>query len=560
MYFGDTQPLLLRLHIQIDGKPLQTAWEDFVQQIFNDLDTNKDGVLSKEEAERVPSGQLIFSGNLFNNLTAAPFNDLDENRDGKVTREELANYYRRTGGQPFQFSAIGQNPDPRLQQQIRVLGGAQQPTAGALNDALFKHLDLNKDGKLSRAELAEAASTLLQLDADDDEMIIPKELVPNLRNPAAGARVVLARQQMAAPPTNDRSPFLLVTPGTALALVKELQAKYGKGKLGDIKLSQKDLGLDAASFARLDTNKDGVLDAKELEQFPYRPADLELLVRLGRITPRQRRIDLAAPDGSPTPFAALLRKTDSMAALLDLGSVRLDFRANPTPPAIQVVNQGLRQFFGNQFKSADQGNKGYLVMQDVQQNNFFRNAFKMMDLNGDGKVTEMEMISFLDKMQQYQDKARASSASLAVADQGRGLFELLDTSKDGRLSVREMRNAVKLLDQLDHDRDGMLSRTEIPRSFQLALAVGPINNNNQLRGAVVFRAGPGMNTPSPAQRAGPVWFFKMDRNRDGDVSRREFLGTDEEFRRIDTDGDGLISLEEALKADRQFRKEKEQKR
>ena len=41
----------------------------------------------------------------------------------------------------------------------------------------------------------------------------------------------------------------------------------------------------------------------------------------------------------------------------------------------------------------------------------------------------------------------------------------------------------------------------------------------------------------------------MDSNRDGDVSRKEFLGTDEEFARIDTDGDGLISPEEASRAD-----------
>jgi hypothetical protein len=49
--------------------------------------------------------------------------------------------------------------------------------------------------------------------------------------------------------------------------------------------------------------------------------------------------------------------------------------------------------------------------------------------------------------------------------------------------------------------------------------------------------------PPPAQ--GPLWFQKMDRNRDGDVSRREFLGSDEQFRKIDTNGDGLISREEA---------------
>src|SRR6185437_4376532 len=46
-----------------------------------------------------------------------------------------------------------------------------------------------------------------------------------------------------------------------------------------------------------------------------------------------------------------------------------------------------------------------------------------------------------------------------------------------------------------------------------------------------------------------LWFSKMDRNRDGDLSPREFLGTVEDFRKLDTDGDGLISVEEA----RQFK-------
>jgi len=44
----------------------------------------------------------------------------------------------------------------------------------------------------------------------------------------------------------------------------------------------------------------------------------------------------------------------------------------------------------------------------------------------------------------------------------------------------------------------------------------------------------------------------MDRNGDGDVSRREWLGTREEFDRIDKDGDGLISLEEAIAAEKEF--------
>jgi Ca2+-binding EF-hand superfamily protein len=52
---------------------------------------------------------------------------------------------------------------------------------------------------------------------------------------------------------------------------------------------------------------------------------------------------------------------------------------------------------------------------------------------------------------------------------------------------------------------------------------------------------------------GPMWFRKMDRNGDGDVSRSEFIGTREAFDRIDTDHDGLISLEEAEAYDKKMR-------
>jgi len=40
----------------------------------------------------------------------------------------------------------------------------------------------------------------------------------------------------------------------------------------------------------------------------------------------------------------------------------------------------------------------------------------------------------------------------------------------------------------------------------------------------------------------------MDRNRDGDLSPREFLGPKAEFRKLDADGDGLIDGVEAQAA------------
>ena len=45
--------------------------------------------------------------------------------------------------------------------------------------------------------------------------------------------------------------------------------------------------------------------------------------------------------------------------------------------------------------------------------------------------------------------------------------------------------------------------------------------------------------------SGPVWFQKMDRNQDGDVSEREFLGPASAFDQLDTNGDEFIDAAEA---------------
>ena len=51
--------------------------------------------------------------------------------------------------------------------------------------------------------------------------------------------------------------------------------------------------------------------------------------------------------------------------------------------------------------------------------------------------------------------------------------------------------------------------------------------------------------PGTDNLAGPLWFRRMDRNQDGDVSPREFPGTAVQFQQLDTDADGLISSAEA---------------
>jgi Ca2+-binding EF-hand superfamily protein len=185
--------------------------------------------------------------------------------------------------------------------------------------------------------------------------------------------------------------------------------------------------------------------------------------------------------------------------------------------------------------------------------------FKLMDLDGDGKLTEKEMLAYLDQMHELRAKVVAGYATLSVVDQGYQLFDLLDTNGDGRLGVREMRQAVSLLARLDRNGDGFLSKDEIPHSYVATFVRGPVDSTPLPR--FMAMGGPAQpSVPSAAPVRGPLWFRKMDRNQDGDVSRREFVGTDEQFAQIDTDGDGLISVEEAERADAWFRKQGDSRR
>jgi hypothetical protein len=95
-------------------------------------------------------------------------------------------------------------------------------------------------------------------------------------------------------------------------------------------------------------------------------------------------------------------------------------------------------------------------------------------------------------------------------------------------------------------KDGKLTQADLPRT--LRITVGQVNNNNNFA-PVAFTTVAPPGRPAPRGSA-PVWFRKMDRNNDGDISPREWLGTDEEFRAIDADGDGLISADEAIAFDK----------
>ncbi len=90
---------------------------------------------------------------------------------------ELTAYYRKNSFNPFHVHLATPQVNPLA--AVGFLPGGAEPTAEQVSDGIFSLLDTNRDGKLSRQELAAAPAVLLRLDEDEDEMITTRELVPN---------------------------------------------------------------------------------------------------------------------------------------------------------------------------------------------------------------------------------------------------------------------------------------------------------------------------------------------------------------------------------------------
>lgn len=533
VFFHDDRPIFIRLHLQFDGRPFSSL--TYLDDLFRFLDVDGDGALSKAELSHAPNAEQLMqqfqgggevSPGQFRTSTvepgpAPPFEEVDvAPADGKVTLAELAGYYRRHGAGALQVEL-----------------GYSQGRTDPLTDALFRHLDANKDGKLSRAELEAAFAVLRRLDSNDDEMITLDEL-----SPGNFGHEFVFRPLAAAPGGAEKLPFLLRAPADPPdPLVRRLLAVYDRD--GDGKLTRAEAGIDTALFDHLDTNGDGALDAAELARWPEYPPDCECILQLGP-QPFAEALRLCrAPRPGDGPLQAEPTKGGN-GVVFTLPGVRMELHRNEE--GRQSIARR-RQSFRERFEALDRNKDGFLDSKEIFQPPFeFVALLRLADRDGDGRLSMKE----LDAYAELQVKAPDMLTILTLADRGRTLFELLDANHDGRLSQRELKSAWARLVAWDRDGDGCISRREIPRQFLVSVSPGRPGFTRQMQMAPGY--GPAYRSAPPR---GPLWFRRMDRNGDGDVSPREFLGTPADFKRLDKDGDGLIDPDEAEQADCEARKQ-----
>ena len=152
-----------------------------VREHFAKLDTNRDGFLTKEEAE---AGRMAMRDHMRERFAdrggahrmgdpAKAFDRLDTNKDGQISRDEFAKAH-----------------EERIERRVVIKDGQATPGApgvppagmrmhrmgGMMGGHMFEMADLNKDGRVSLQEATDAAVRHFDMaDTNHDGRITPDE-------------------------------------------------------------------------------------------------------------------------------------------------------------------------------------------------------------------------------------------------------------------------------------------------------------------------------------------------------------------------------------------------
>jgi Ca2+-binding EF-hand superfamily protein len=495
----DDGPLHLRLHLSLEGISLGQARQQYVAKLIDRLDANHDGKLSREEASRSP---LL-------RTKSRPGADKFLEGLGKqivMSARDVEQAIQRIGGEPVAY---------------------RQDLTSSQNDLeVFKLLDADKSGLLEGVELTSAAELLYAKDGDYDECVSFEEFFPPPPPPDPALAMVVPPPPTTATPLATVADMVRDTQEPLLS--RRLIKKYDKNR--DVMLDAAELHWPAARVRDCDADGNGKLDLDELSKLGAETPDVEMVVDLKGKDAEGGLIGVKGSRGKRIDEADRLdyAKMQFELAVLTFSHRNLD-------PVASAIETAMRQF-----NALDVDANGYLDRDETALRiRFERGLFELMDMDGDEKL-------FADEMKQYV-QARAEPAATTcrvnVYDTGYGFFMALDANADGRVSVREMRHAPSSLNQLDRDGQAGVSEKEPVRHFHIEFVRG----SYQLFGPSEQLVA---QTPAFQQRrpTGPIWFQRMDRNNDGDLTWNEFLGPREVFHKLDSDQDGMIDPQEAAKA------------
>ncbi|MEI7698438.1 MAG: hypothetical protein WCK86_01475 [Planctomycetia bacterium] len=496
-------PVFLELQISVGGESYRRWTGRYLSRV---LDGDGNRRLSRAELSLIPRRILAFA------KSADPQDIIREISEGSeaadVSSEEFIQWFNAR--LPKMFDLIAQ-PKP-ADDAVRLAG----------------LLDENSDAAVSDEELSNAAKALRFRDLDNDETFTISELVP-YRDPRS--------RNVAVTPDVVSLPFFHITDEDSLNIVAgRLLERYGReGKLEWRSLRVSDQKTASNS-----------LDRSLLSEYLKSPefhAGLQFqLSDKANLSDVKVEIQKSA--------SAFLQVVSAERGRLNLviDGMKLSLVARGGGANNRMVTRG---YLGQEFSIMDadrsqsldemefEGLKAALVKAGTEVD------FHQIDLDEDLQMTRQELFRFADKEQ----AATASRVEVTVEQSGRTMFSLLDSNGDRRLTKREILKGRDRLTEYDINLDGAYSDVELGTEYVLTIGLGRselrrMDDSGQMAGMAMMPTGDAI-LPGRDGLAGPNWFRLMDRNQDGDVSRREFPGTAVQFQQLDRDKDQLISVGEA---------------
>lgn len=515
-------PLRVDIRVWIEGEPHPRAMESLVDRFLNRPQAGEEASPPDEQQDPSPDvvtwDQLLdrpaIKSGLYGNLGHETDSDrkqlrdrYDANRNGKVDPPELVRFLTRN-------RAVGKTVSIR---PTAYAGDRQRESS-----PLWQWLDRNGDGRLDPDELISADQRLRVTDLNDDELVTQEELQQTL----ASASVMPGMEK--SDPRRFNGPpsaYLLGVETNWFSLLDGIERIYQFGAPVNWSL----LG-DSEQLAKLDppVMPEARVLGNEVPRLRELPAKVDLEVRLGLGGPQW---EVVLTDHAKRGWEV---DTKPGVSILTAPGGTLVFRLRDLPGS-ELSEAEVEQLMAR----ADRNGDGYLTELEfmVFPGLFGQIEFAAADQDGDGHLYPKEIREVM-LAQRLVERAQVRIQSLDGIDP---LFWQLDENRDRRLSAREVAGVSERLAGWVTGADQSLRMEQIP-------------------GVVVFEIYRGEDDPSPQPlrlaelielegvegENRPTWHQAMDSNEDGDISQREFLGTEAQFQESDLNSDGLISAEEAV--------------